>query len=480
MNRLWVRFSIAITTVIIFATIVALGIVLIEPWVGDMITDSSSGLSFQPLTEGEVNELADILSTHSFELPDITIYGDGFFSITGVASLDQIEAIQQTLQKLDVTFFIDDNNIYLTISESFPAIEVFESVEMPLESFLLEGQLQPTQIDRFIQQLPVDEIIMVDEPLLVQNLSISDTLSILSHQIRPAIIISIVSGIGLGIWLSHTLTAPLSRFAEAARAVGAKDLSRRVEVKGSKEVIELATTFNQMAANLERAELLRSQLMADVSHELRTPLTGLESNLRAALDKVHQLEEADLAHLYSQTHHLIQLINDLHEIALAEAKQLPLKMKETDITELIRQTTAMFTPLAEEKDVNLIQHTVQAAQLIAVDDLRLRQVLHNLLANALRHTPNGGTVTITLDQDDAITTIRIEDTGEGIAPEHVSHIFDRFYRPDPSRNRETGGAGLGLAIAKAIIEAHEGTLTANSQGIGQGTTISITLPSRST
>ena len=420
-----------------------------------------------------------ILCLHTHELPSITIYGDGFFSVTVVASLDQIEAIEQALQKLNVIFFINDSNVYWTSSESFPDIQVFESVAMPLESILLEGQLQPTQIDEFIQQLPINEVIMVDEPLLVQNLSLSDTLSILSNQIWPAVIISIVSGIGLGIWLSHTLTSPLSRFAEAARAVGAKDLSRRVEVKGSKEVTELATTFNQMVTNLERAELLRRQMMADVSHELRTPLTGLESNLRAALDKVHQLEEADLAHLYSQTHHLIQLINDLHEIAMAEAKQLPLKIKETDITELIRQTIAMFTPLAEEKGVNLLQHTVHAPQPIAVDDLRLCQVLHNLLANTLRHTPSDGTVAIILGQEDAITTILIEDTGEGIAAEHVSHIFDRFYRTDPSRNRETSGAGLGLAIAKAIIEAHEGTLTASSQGIGKGTTITITLPSRS-
>ena len=202
----------------------------------------------------------------------------------------------------------------------------------------------------------------------------------------------------------------------------------------------------------------------------------MESNLRAALDKVHQLKEEELAYLYSQTHHLIQLVNDLHEISLAEAGQLPLTIKNINLIEFVRQTVAMFNPLAEEKGITLEHHSVTQLQPVRADDLRLRQVLHNLLANAVRHTPSGGTITIGLNQTNTNTEIVIKDTGEGITPDQVAHIFDRFYRTDPSRNRETGGAGLGLAIAKAIIEVHQGTLTATSQGPNCGTAFTITLP----
>lgn len=478
MDRLWVRFSIATTLVIIFATVSTVILSFLDPW-HYILPDEETlpNLSPPPLTTAETDYLIETLSTQEVEWLDTYIYEDGFFSITALGSTDQLENIAQDLPKLDVLFYTDDN-LSITIEEP-----LFQSLSEELDgndslsgTLFLHGQLPAEQIDSFVERLPIDEFLIQKDPFLVENLSLTDILQLLYEQAWQAIIISIILGIGLGIWLSHTLTLPLSRLTEAASAIGGKDLSRRVSVKGSKEVVELADTFNQMVANLERAERLRSQMMADVSHELRTPLAGLESNLRAALDKVHQLEEEELAYLYSQTHHLIQLVNDLHEISLAEAGQLPLTIKNINLIELVRQTVAMFNPLAEEKGITLEHHSVTQLQPVRADDLRLRQVLHNLLANAVRHTSSGGTVTIVLNQTNADTEIVVRDTGEGIAPDQVAHIFNRFYRTDPSRNRETGGAGLGLAIAKAIIEAHQGTLTATSQGLNCGTVFTITLP----
>src|SRR6185503_19619163 len=157
-----------------------------------------------------------------------------------------------------------------------------------------------------------------------------------------------------GIAASRIVAAPITRLANAAQAIGAGDLSTRVPSNhSSTEMDELTTAFNTMAADLQHASELRTSLMADVSHELRTPLTVLEGNLRAALDHVYELDEAEIANLYAQTRHLIRLVNDLHELALADARRLPLALQPTDVTELICETLQLFAPLAEERGVAL-------------------------------------------------------------------------------------------------------------------------------
>ena len=283
-------------------------------------------------------------------------------------------------------------------------------------------------------------------------------------------------GIAAGVLVSRGLTKPISELADATKMIGSGDLSHRVKVKGSKEMTDLAQSFNQMAVDLEQAETLRRNLMADVSHELRTPLTVLEGNLRAALDHVYELDDEELANLYHQTNHLIRLVNDLRELALAEAHQLPLDVQETEINMLIEEIIAVFSPLADEKGVKLNQQLPSKPILLQVDGRRLRQVLHNLLSNALRHTTTDEQIMVMVQPETTSLTITIADTGEGIEPEAVPLVFDRFYRTDRSRSRDTGGTGLGLAIAKAIIEAHNGTLTVESDGLHQGSRFIISLP----
>lgn len=286
-----------------------------------------------------------------------------------------------------------------------------------------------------------------------------------------------VIGITTGALVSRSLTAPLVELSKAAKAIGQGDFERRVTAGGSREIVDLAHTFNQMATDLAHAETLRRNLMADVAHELRTPLTVLEGNLRAAMDKVYELDEAELANLYGQTRHLVQLVNDLRELAQAEARQLPLNLVLTDIGELVTETVDVFQPLAEEKGVGLVeeQRPFSLPQ-VTLDPIRIRQILHNLLANGLRHTGKNGRIQVTTTVTQGFVEIAIADSGEGMTPDQLVHIFDRFYRTDSSRTRHTGGTGLGLAIVKAIAEAHGGSVRVASAGLNQGTTFVLALP----
>lgn len=286
-----------------------------------------------------------------------------------------------------------------------------------------------------------------------------------------------VLGIAGGVAASRLLVAPITKLATAAHAIGQGDLSTRVQIKtGSQELDGLAQSFNKMAADLQRAHEVRNNLMADVSHELRTPLTVLEGNLRAALDHVAELDDEQVANLYQQTHLLIQLVNELRELTLAEARQLPLHHEFTNVTALIEETAAVFEPLAADKQVTVTTQFAPNFPALKVDRRRLRQVLHNLLANALRHTPSGGAITIKTQIAAKQALLAVQDTGDGIEPQHLAHVFDRFYRTDPSRSRESGGSGLGLAIVKAIVEGHGGSISASSAGAGKGSSFQITLP----
>lgn len=295
--------------------------------------------------------------------------------------------------------------------------------------------------------------------------------------LRLAAVVTLVTSVSVivGVVVSRRISAPITQLAEAAQRIGAGALHTRVEGGGSRELVALADAFNTMAGELQRAEAQRANLMADVSHELRTPLTALEGNLRAALDRVYALDEAEIADLYGQTQHLIRLVNDLRELALAEARQLPLHKQPTDLSALIDETMRVFAPLAEEGGVELAQQ-LERLPTLPVDAARIRQVLHNLLANALRHTPPAGRVTVVGRLDHDAVYLAVQDTGAGLEADQLQLVFDRFYRGDRSRSRDTGGTGLGLAIVKAIIEAHDGRIVATSHGVGQGSTFAFYLP----
>ena len=276
--------------------------------------------------------------------------------------------------------------------------------------------------------------------------------------------------------VSRWLSAPLTHLVDGTQAIARRDLSFRVAEQGSAEMREVSDSFNKMAAALEDAETLRGNMLNDIAHELRTPLTVLEGNLRAILDDVYPLEKAEIARLYDQTRHLHRLVDDLRLLAQAEARQLPLQRSPSDLVVLLEEVAELFSPLAGEKSISLDTSLPPSTVLAAVDRMRFAQTLQNLLTNALQHTPAGGDITLSLRATEETVTITVADNGDGIASEDISHVFDRFYRVDKNRTRDTGGVGLGLAIAQALVEAHDGKIDVASAGVGQGSTFTIRLP----
>jgi signal transduction histidine kinase len=289
-------------------------------------------------------------------------------------------------------------------------------------------------------------------------------------------VITAVAAIVAGGFMSRRLTRPLSDLQTAAHAIGDNDLSYRIDITGTEEMADVAKAFNQMAAQLEQAESLRRNLLADVAHELRHPLHVIAGNLRAILDDVYPLSKKEIGRLLDQTHHLTKLVNDLHELAQAEARQLPLHKQVMDIVALVKETAVSFQPSAHAQGITLQVELLGALPKVAVDADRIRQVVNNLVVNALRHTGENGRVIITVEQKDSTLEVRVQDTGTGIAPENLPHVFERFYRVDGVRSRDEQGMGLGLAIVKALVEAHGGAVTAVSPGLGQGSTFTLSLP----
>jgi two-component system OmpR family sensor kinase/two-component system sensor histidine kinase BaeS len=286
-----------------------------------------------------------------------------------------------------------------------------------------------------------------------------------------------IIGLTFGVLVSRSLTAPLNRLAEAARAIGAQNLSRRVKVEGTVEVKDMANAFNEMAAALEQTETLRRNLVADVAHELRTPLTVLQGNLLAILDEVYPMDSSEVARLYDQTRLLSRLVDDLHELSQADANKLALDLHPVQLDDLVNNTVAKFDSLAEAEGVTLKVDMAADLPLVLADSGRLSQVLHNLLNNALVHTSKGGQITIQTAHRNDKVSLQVKDTGDGIPVENLPYIFNRFYRVDASRNRNKGGTGLGLAIVKALVEAHGGRISVTSLGKpGQGSTFIVELP----
>ena len=265
------------------------------------------------------------------------------------------------------------------------------------------------------------------------------------------------------------ITRPLVDLTHASRQIARGDLSVRVAVKSSDEVGELTDTFNQMAASLEEQETLRRNLMADIAHELRTPLTGIQGAVEAMQDGVFPADAENLEALHAQVLLLNRLVDDLRTLANAEAGQLALEKAPVDLAELCRRQVSGLQFQAAERTISLTDYRPARATVVDADSQRLNQVLLNLLDNALRHTPNGGAVAVTVHGSAAELFVTVTDSGPGIPAEELPHVFDRFYRGDRSRSRVTGGTGLGIAIARQLVEAHGGRIWVDSPPPGATT-----------
>lgn len=295
--------------------------------------------------------------------------------------------------------------------------------------------------------------------------------------------ILVVMGLGLiigttvGVIGSRNLSQPINTLVQGVRQIGSGKLGHQIKLgRASQELQELSTAINTMSIKLSDAEMQRRRLMADVSHELRTPLTVLEGHLRASLDSVYSLDESQIANLYGQTHHLIKLVDDLNLLAKVEANQLPLMIESIDVRAITSEVITNFDLTAQEEGKTLKLVVDDYLPTIRADIIRLRQVLSNLIDNALRYTSESDSIEVGITQVEKLLRITISDTGTGIDSKDIPHIFDRFYRTDKSRSRESGGSGLGLAIVKALVETQGGVITAQSAGINNGTIVTISFP----
>ena len=275
--------------------------------------------------------------------------------------------------------------------------------------------------------------------------------------------------------MSGRTLRPVRALTSAARRMGAGDLSQRVHASGRDEIGELARTFNSMADDLERAERQRRNLVADVAHELRTPLSNVQGYVEALRDGVLEPDAQTLATIHQQVLYLSELVEDLRLLADTEAGDISLHREPGSLAEALRASVEGVRARAEAKGVAVASRLPASAPDVTFDRTRIAQVVGNLLDNAIRHTPAGGSVTVEMDVGAAFATVSIRDNGEGIPAETLPFVFDRFYRVDPSRSRATGGAGLGLTIARKLVEAHGGSIRAQSAA-GAGATFVFELP----
>jgi signal transduction histidine kinase len=305
------------------------------------------------------------------------------------------------------------------------------------------------------------------------------TLAAFQDAVRTALLaafgIALVAAVLVALALSSRIATPVTRLVAAARRVAAGHYAERVPETGEGEVGELAETFNAMAGSLEATERRRLQLVGDVAHELRTPLATLDGYLEGLQDGVIEAAPDTWTLLRRETGRLHRLVDDLSQLWRAEARQLPLTMETIDLSTLAADVIEQFRSQAGSRSLTITSDLASGLTVLADHD-RLAQVLGNYLSNAIRYSPGGAAIVVSAHRADGDVTIAVRDEGPGLMPEQRDHVFERFYRIDPSRSRALGGSGIGLAIVRALVDAMGGRAWAESDGPGTGSTFLVSLP----
>ncbi|MFK7805944.1 MAG: ATP-binding protein [Anaerolineae bacterium] len=279
----------------------------------------------------------------------------------------------------------------------------------------------------------------------------------------------------VGFFISKNIVGPLTRLTEVSKLMAAEDFDQVIEIETEDEVGELAHAFNQMSADLAKSRQQRRQMTADIAHDLRSPLAVIAGYVESMRDEVLSPTPARFDTIYSEIEHLQHLITDLRTLSQADAGELPLNFQRVDPQGLIDRTIATFKLQAEKKNIHIEASIDNELPPIEGDEERLAQVLGNLVNNALRHTPEKGSIHLKSRRNSKGILLSVEDSGEGIPEDVLPRVFDRLYRVDESRQQNSGESGLGLAIAKTLIEAHGGTIQVFSK-VGFGTRFDIFLP----
>ncbi len=451
MNRLWVRLS------LVFVTVIIVGVVLLNITTFALVRDQSvvpfirSQLS---VPDGFVAQLGNFYGRRD--------------SWRGIGLL--MAGMNGLLPQVG-----DNTAIFMLLADAEGSI-IFdpssESVGTPLssqeraeaEAIVVDGEVVGYITLRF-QEVPIR----------LENLP-PISINGLTQLLLVAITIVGLLSILIGIIASRWLTQPLNELQQAVQHFGKDNLTQRVTIKGTTEVQAVANAFNQVADELELADTQQRNLLADIAHELRTPLSVLRANLQAMLDGIYTLSLEEVETLRHQTDILQKLVEDLHQLAQAEAHQLVLNFETFDLNEMIQTILKQFRGLLEQKHIQLVSHLPESSVMIEGDSVRLTQVIHNLVQNAFHYTPENGTITVMLKAEEEEAILTIEDNGIGIPYDELETIFERFYRTDKSRTRSTGGVGLGLAIAKAFVNLHGGEIRAMKRANQQlGTTFEVRL-----
>jgi signal transduction histidine kinase len=341
-----------------------------------------------------------------------------------------------------------------------------------------ESSLDAEQMERAIPLRDGQNIIGYLLPEGGMSFNQTDQAVLLNRLSRAGLIAALVAvGISLvlALLLSYRLLLPVHALTQAAGRLAQGDLSQRVHVKGNDELAQLGQAFNHMAESLQRSEENRRAMTADIAHELRTPLAVQRAHLEAFQDGIYPPTSENLNSVLEQNLLLSRLVDDLRTLALADAGQLSLDFQAVDLIVIAQGSIDQFALQAEAHQVKLRLESRGQCRTIVADPARLGQILGNLLSNALRYTPTGGQITITVNCLDEALKLTVHDSGSGISEESLPHVFERFYRGDRSRSRSEGGSGLGLAIARQLAQAHGGDLSASNHPQG-GAMFTLSLP----
>lgn len=276
------------------------------------------------------------------------------------------------------------------------------------------------------------------------------------------------AGVGLVVsyFLSGNITRPLRQLSQAAEKIRQGDLKQEVPVDTQDEVGQLAEVFNQMSAELAANESNRQEFLANIAHELKTPLAVLQGHLESMLDGVEEPEPEKLFSMQEEVMRLTRLVGDLRDLSLAQVHQLELHLQPVDLDEKVERAADMLEPLLEEKKLRFVKELAPGLPERQLDPDRLNQILYNLITNAIRYTHPGTLILLKTEPAGDRVRLTIADEGPGIAPEDLPHVFEQFYRGDKSRNRASGGSGIGLSLAKSFVEAQGGTITARNRKEG--------------
>ncbi len=370
--------------------------------------------------------------------------------------------------------FDAENIPYSRIEDQFGLQDVIPEVSTDLDS---------ASIDRCYEQVSVELDFGFGFPEGFTDTVVEPAVLLMGALQRPAVDWFAVTLVAVGVigalavaawWFSRLLSRPVTSLTAATRQIRAGDLSARVETTDTTEIGELAASFNEMADELQDASDRRRRFMSDVAHELRTPLANITSHVQAFIDGVETPSAEVLEVVQNEVDHMANLVGDLQQLTLVDEGQLIIDPFDVVLSDVIDQVTQANQRRAGDAGVSLVR-SGEDPDPIHIDPIRIRQAIDNLVSNAIRHTPEGGAVTIAVEQQPSETIVAVRDTGPGIPEEFLGRVFERFSRSDQARSRATGGSGLGLPIARELIRAHGGELTAENL-VGGGAQFTIRLP----